>query len=148
VFGRSRKSLVVHERLEAHERPAGGSNRGFGLVFAVFFIAIGGIKSWNAGTMAWWWLASGACFLALALLVPRVLQPLNDLWTKLGLLLYAIVSPLMLALLFYAVVTPIGLLMRMAGKDPLRLRRHADVDSYWIAHEPPGPPPATMKNQF
>ena len=36
-----------------------------------------------------------------------------------------------LALVFFIVVTPLGLVMRMSGKDPLRLRRQAGAKSYW-----------------
>ena len=58
------------------------------------------------------------------------------------------ISPLVLALLFYCTVTPIGLLMRAAGKDPLRMRKAPSATSYWISREPPGPAPDTMRNQF
>jgi hypothetical protein len=40
------------------------------------------------------------------------------------------------------------MLMRLCGKDSLRLRREPDAASYWIEREPPGPPPETMRNQF
>src|ERR1700761_4007195 len=37
------------------------------------------------------------------------------------------------------VITPIGLLMRLTGKDTLRLRGALKSDSYWIVRAPPGP---------
>lgn len=36
-----------------------------------------------------------------------------------------------LALLFFVVVTPLGLILRLLGKDPLRLRRPTGAESYW-----------------
>jgi len=87
-------------------------------------------------------------FLLLAVLVPRVLAPANRLWTKFGLLLHHIVSPLALGVLFFLVVTPTGLLMRLFGKDPLRLRFDPAADSYWIKRDPPGPAADSLKNQF
>jgi hypothetical protein len=36
-----------------------------------------------------------------------------------------------LALLFFVVITPLGLVLRIFGKDLLRLRRPADAESYW-----------------
>ena len=45
-------------------------------------------------------------------------------------------------------VFPIGVLMRMSGKDPLRLKYDSVVDSYWIARHPPGPDPRTFDKQF
>ena len=67
---------------------------------------------------------------------------------KFGLLLAAIISPVMLGLVFYLCITPIGFLMRLFGKDPLRLRLEPEADTYWIRREPPGPPPESLKNQF
>jgi hypothetical protein len=43
---------------------------------------------------------------------------------------------------------PTGLVRRALGNDLLRLRRDPSVPSYWILRVPPGPSPASMKNQF
>jgi hypothetical protein len=82
------------------------------------------------------------------LIWPAALRPLNRLWLRFGLLLYRVVNPVVMALVFYSTMVPIGLAMRLCGKDPLRLRREPDAASYWLEREPPGPLPATMKNQF
>jgi hypothetical protein len=87
-------------------------------------------------------------FLVLGLAWPRILAPLNRIWTRLGLFLGMIVSPVVLGLMYFVVVTPIGVLMRCLGKDPLRLRRDPGTKSYWIMREPPGPPGETMRDQF
>ena len=42
-----------------------------------------------------------------------------------------VVSPVILGLLFFLVVTPLGLVMRLAGKDLLRLRRNPGSTTYW-----------------
>jgi hypothetical protein len=80
--------------------------------------------------------------------VPAALRPLNRAWMLLGLVLYKIVNPIVMALLFFSTMTPVGALMRACGKDPLRLRRDPAAASYWIAREPPGPAAETMRNQF
>ena len=89
-----------------------------------------------------------AAFFALALAAPGVLGPLNRLWLGFGRLLNRLVSPVILALLFYLVITPIGLVMRLAGHDPLRIRWDTGAATYWIERRPPGPEPETMRNQF
>jgi hypothetical protein len=89
-----------------------------------------------------------ALFLAAALLRPAKLHPLNLIWLKFGLLLHRVVNPVIMALLFYGTVLPTGLVMRMLGKDLLRLKREPGADSYWIVRQPPGPAPETMKDQF
>jgi len=46
------------------------------------------------------------------------------------------------------VITPSGWLLKLFGKDLLRLQDEAEADSYWIERAPPGPEPDTMVNQF
>ena len=87
-------------------------------------------------------------FLVPALVRPQVLGPLNRLWLRLGLLLQRLVTPVVMALLFYGTVTPIALVLRLLGKDLLRLRIDRGADSYWLERRPPGPAPDTMRNQF
>jgi hypothetical protein len=76
------------------------------------------------------------------------LNPLNRLWLKFGLLLYKIVNPIVLGLLFFATIAPIGLIMRLTGKDFLRLKLDREAKSYWIERAPPGPSPQSMRNQY
>ena len=139
----------MHEDFGRAPEIKGSSDRSFGLVVAGFFalVAVLPVLHRPLSSVRWWAIAVAAGFLALALLRSELLRPLNRAWQKLGLLLSRIVSPVVLALMFYAIVTPIGLFMRAAGVDPLRLRRGA-VTSYWISRQPPGPEPQTMKNQF
>ncbi|MBI1243533.1 MAG: hypothetical protein GC202_00875 [Alphaproteobacteria bacterium] len=95
-----------------------------------------------------YWFAASAAFLAAALIYPRLLAPANRLWTKLGLLLYHVMNPLVMGLLFFTVITPMALVARALGKDFLRMRRDPAATSYWIFRDPPGPAPDTMKRQF
>jgi len=90
----------------------------------------------------------GGTFLLLALLFPQTLSLLNQLWLKVGCLLQRVMTTVVTGLLFYTSVTPMGLLLRLYGKDLLRLRRDPNARSYWIERRPPGPAPETMRNQF
>ena len=138
-----------HHEFGGHAAPAEtSSDRSFGLVFAGVFALLAAYNWWHARAAWPLYLAVAFAFLALALLRPNVLSPLNRVWTKLGLVLGMIVSPIVLGLLFFLVVTPVGLLMRLMGKDPLRLRRDSGAGSYWIVREPPGPPGDSMGEQF
>lgn len=144
------KSGGVHHEFQGggHDKVEGSSNRSFGLVFATVFALLAGYNAWHAGR-AWPWLAGiAAAFLVLALTLPAVLGPLNRIWMKVGLVLAMIINPIVLGLLFLVGFTPIALIARLVGKDFLRLRRQPDVTSYWIVREPPGPEPASMKDQF
>jgi hypothetical protein len=139
---------VTHEDFNRQEEIKPSSDRSFGLIVATFFLIITFWPLIHAEPIRWWALGVASVFAALALLWTAALAPLNRLWTKLGLLLYRIVNPVVMVFLFYVTVTPIALFMRMLGKDPLRLRRDPDAASYWIHRTPPGPAPESMKNQF
>lgn len=159
----------MNEHTPRHTAPVqGSSDRSFGLVFTIFFVIIGlqpllnehSIRLWPldlSGVRLWipdlssarlWAIELSAVILLLTLTVPGVLAPANRAWTKFGLLLHGIVSPIALGILFFGVVTPIGLIMRLLGKDPLRLHFDPSATSYWIVRTPPGPDADSLKNQF
>lgn len=139
---------MAHEDLAREQHVEGSSDRAFGLVVAAAFllVTLGPLRHGHAPR--WWALAVASVFALIAVLKPVLLARLNRLWTKLGILLGKVVSPIALGILFYGVLTPVALIMRLARKDPLRLKLDHDADSYWIVRKPPGPPPDSMTNQF
>ena len=66
-----------------------------------------------------------------AMLRPRWFRGYYRFTTKLGFGLSQMAGGVILALFFFIIVTPLGLVMRMFGKDPLRLRRPSGAESYW-----------------
>jgi hypothetical protein len=139
----------MHEHTPRHTSQIQSStDRSFGFVFATVFLIIALYPLLHAAGIRIWAVAVSGVFLLLAALVPQVLAPANRLWTKFGMLLHNIVSPIALGILFFLVVTPSALLMKLFGKDPLRLRFDPAVDSYWIKRDPPGPAADSLKNQF
>ena len=126
-----------------------GSERSFGLVFAAVFLALALYGFFVKGaSSSIYFLGISITFLVLALIVPKVLKPLNLIWFKFGLLLHKIVNPLVMGFLFYIVITPTALIMSVLGKDPLRLKRRPEAKSYWIERTPPGPAAESLKKQF
>jgi len=138
----------THEQFQEREGVNSSSNRSFGIVFTIVFSIVGLLPLLSDGTLRWWAMVIAVIFLASALLRPRILTPLNKIWTRFGLLLHHVVNPVIMAMLFFLVVTPIGLLMRMVGKRPLNIEYDLEIKSYWIERDPPGPEPDTMKQQF
>lgn len=122
-----------------------GSNMRFGFVL-VAACAIVYALTWRHETANTGWLMAAIVLLLITLAMPRTLQPLKNLWLKVGGLLHVVVSPVLLGLFYFGGVVPIGLAMQALGKDPLRLKRHDK--SYWIERRPPGPDPRTMKEVF
>ncbi len=117
-------------------------------MFAVVFAVVGLWPLRDGAGPRWWAFAAALAFALVAWLRPRLLAPLNRLWTRFGLLLHRVVSPVVMALLFYAVITPFGLVRGLVRRDPLGLRREPGVPSYWVRREPPGPAPETIERQF
>lgn len=142
------KQNNIHESYSREETVTQGSERSFGIVMAAAFALIALLNWWHDGHVWPWTGGIAVAFLAATYLFPTALKPLNWVWFKFGMLLHAIVNPIVMGLLFYVAVWPTGLVMRALGNDLLRLRREPDTDSYWIVRKPPGPAPETMKDPF
>ena len=138
----------THEVFSRDEKIVAGSDRSFGLVMAGAFAAVTLLNAWHSGRLWPWTGGLAVLLLAAGLLQPSLLHPLNLVWLRFGLLLHRVVNPIVMGLVFFGTVLPTGLIMRMLGKDLLRLKRQPDADSYWIPRQPPGPSPETMKDQF
>ena len=86
--------------------------------------------------------------LAVALVRPGWLRVLNRGWMQLGLAMGRVVNPIITGVLFFGVFAPVGVILRMRGKDPLRLRFDAKAESYWIRRTAEVAPSGTMARQF
>jgi len=164
---------MSHEAFSRPTEPEGSSDRGFGLVFSGFFLILailgyfgklppllkfsipGGECPYLAAhpvlashVLSLLYAAASVVFLFFALALPKALAPLNWVWTRFGLLLHRIVSPVVLGILFFVVFTPLGIIIRLSGGDPLRLRFDPKAQTYWIGRTPPGPAPESLKDQF
>ncbi len=141
-------SSSFHEDLSRARHVNSGSDRSFGIVFAVVFAIISLWPLTGDGSVRWYTLAIAAVFLVIAFVRPGLFGPLNRVWLKLGLVLSRIVNPVVLGVIYFAIITPYAIALRLLGKDLLRLRLDPAARSYWIERKPPGPAPETMKNQF
>ena len=121
------------------------SNRSFGIVFFVVFLLIAIFPLASSGDIRIWSLIISFIFIILGLLNSKILTPLNKLWFKFGVILGKIISPIIMGIIFFLVVTPIGLIMKVLGKELLRLKYNKKDNTYWI--EKNGPT-SKMKNQF
>ena len=84
-------------------------------------------------------------FLILGLLDSKILTPLNKIWIRFGFLIGSIVSPIIMGAIFFFAVTPIGMLVRLLGKDLLKLKTNKNANSYWIKRNEEK---TSMKKQF
>ena len=104
---------------EHDEIVAGPSDRNFGFTMAAVFALIGGFGLYKGSWHAPIWLCIAAIFAGLTLWRPQSLNPANRAWLRLGLLMYRVVNPVIMALLFFGAMLPIGLVMRLFIADLL-----------------------------
>ena len=108
------------------------SNRKFGFFFtAVFFIASFYSYYVNSELIFYTLSTIGGMFLIVTIINADTLLPLNKLWMKFGILLGMIISPIIMGIIFFGIFTPIAILMRLTGRDELRLR-FIRKKSHWI----------------
>ncbi len=124
------------------------TNSKFGWFFVVVFF-LSAIymysKGWNTVTLVA--LVIAILFVVVTILSPQFLAPLNRFWYELGIFLGKIVSPVVLGLIFFILITPVSLVMRLFGRDELKIKKR-NVESYWIDRPLPGPPSDSYKNQY
>ena len=137
-----------HEDYARYHTVKGSSDRSFGILLSIVLVFIGLKPLWFRESLRVWHVTLGGFCLVVALVWPSVFGRANRLWIQFGMLLSRLVNPLIMGLLFALAVVPTGLLLRLLGKDPLRLRFDSALQSYWIERNPPGPEPESMSNQF
>jgi hypothetical protein len=130
---------AVHDRARELRR--------FGLMVGGIFGALGLWPLVVHGQPARVWaLALGVALVGPALMWPRALEPVQQGWMRLGEVLGWINTRIVLGVIFYGLLTPMGLGMRVMGRDPMRRRAQAGVDTYRIAATPR--PGSHMTRQF
>ena len=108
------------------------SNRSFGVVFFVVFLAIGIWPMLNSGAPIYYLILLSLIFLILGLVNAKILSPLNSAWIKFGEILGKIIAPIVMAIIYFLILTPISLLVRLFGKDLIGMKFSNNVKSYWI----------------
>jgi len=139
---------ATHEDFSRKEAIRGGSDRSFGLIFALFFTVVSTLPLLTGKAVRLWALAVVGAFLCLGLILPALLHPLNWLWTRFAWLIGKVTNPILMGLMFYLIFTPAALVRRLLARDALRLKFEGEAGSYWIPRNPPGPAPESIRNQF
>ncbi len=121
-----------------------GSNKSFGIVFAIVFSLIALWPLLKGNEIRLWSLIISLIFLILGFMNSKILTPLNKLWFKLGIFLGNFIAPIVMGIIFFFVVTPTGIIMKLLGKDLIKLKKNND-ESYWIEKKDIK---SSMKNQF
>jgi hypothetical protein len=123
-------------------------DRRFGFLLGTAF-AILAFRSGHVGSppvVIWTAAGLSAGFIAAAAIAPHILRPLTTAWMKLGHVIGKVVSPIVLGIIFFLIITPIATVLRLRGRDVLRLNRF-NRSSYWIVRVPPGPDGGSFRQQ-
>jgi hypothetical protein len=106
------------------------------------FTAVLATLLWLPGLIFWHrGMASGGAFLGwtfflatllvVAWIRPRWFRPVYRGGMSVSFRVGQFMGKIMLTLFFFLLLTPMGLLLRILGKDLLKLKRDAAVESYW-----------------
>jgi len=140
--------MSINESAVSYRRTAKSSNRSFGFIIAIFFAVVAVSPLLHGGHLRVWAIALGVLLVLCAILRPNLLAPFNRVWQRIGLAMHAVVNPIVMGLVFYGAIVPVGIILKLRGKDLLRLKWAPDHKSYWLERAPPGPASASMSKQF
>ena len=124
--------------IQINKNPSRRELRQFGIIWLCFFAVLGSVIWYKRGTVELsLWLWSGALVVALAgFIMPAFMRLVFLGMSYLAWPIGWTISHLVLAVVYYVLITPIGLIMKMAGRDPMARQLDRDADSYWKEHRP------------
>lgn len=108
--------------------------RRFGITFGLIFISVFGVLLpllFGLNFRLWPWL-TGGFFVFWAVLAAASLNGFYQLWMRLGFVLNAVMSRLVLGIVFFCVVLPTGLVLKLRGQDPMQRKADANAVSYRV----------------
>ena len=135
--------------LEKNSKVTSASDRSFGVMFGFIFIIIAVIMRLrdNPQNIQLLFLALSFLTFLISFTRPSLLNTTNRLWMKFSLLLARFVSPIVLGVLFYVLISPLALVLRLFGRDELRLKTKK-VSTNWQNRQMTGYSLDSFKNQF
>ena len=110
------------------------NNRSFGILFCIVFLLIAIWPLISSNPIRYWAIVLSITFLISGVVNSKLLSPLKDYWIKLGEILGKVIAPLVMSLVFFIILTPIGLILRIFGKDLLKLKKNKK-SSYWLSRD-------------
>lgn len=119
-------------RLDIDRSP--GNLRKFGIILSVLIIILFLMFSWKESRIHWSGLIAALVIVVVSLVIPRAVQIIFVPWMILARAVGFVITQLLLSIIFYVIFTPVGLVMRLVGRDPLRLKRKGST--YWIERDP------------
>ena len=111
------------------------NNKGFGFLFFIVFLLIGLWPLIKGDSPRILFFPIALVFLILGIMNAKILTPLNRSWIKFGEILGKIIAPVVMAIVYFIILTPLSLLIKVSGKDLLKVKFFKNMNSYWIKRE-------------
>lgn len=112
-------------KAQRNGRKFGLTMAGVAVVFALLLL----YKHRTTGAMVLG--AVALIFALLALVLPKLLEPVEAVWMGFAGLLGAINTRLILGLFYFLIFVPLGLIMRIFGRDTMKRRKLAATTTNW-----------------
>jgi hypothetical protein len=124
--------------IEVNWNPPRSQLRQFAVLFLIFIGGLGTIlyfkdKPLIVSEILW----NLAWIVGLAgLIFPPLVRPVFVVMMAVALPIGFVVSTILMLIIYFLIMTPIGLVMRVFGYDPMRMRPAAGAESFWIERPP------------
>ena len=105
--------------------------RKFGFTVGTMFLFIAIVLYFTGKTLFIYFGSIAVLLILLAAFYPEALKPVNKSWMILAIIMGWFMSRVILIILYYIILTPLALLLKITGKDFLKLKREKDITSYW-----------------
>jgi hypothetical protein len=135
--------------LEVNLRPGERDLRWFGVVVLLFCAVLAAIAWRGFGSLAVASVlaAAGVLLSGLYYLVPPLRRLLYVGWMRAVFPIGWVLSHALMGIIYFGVLTPIGLLLKVAGRDPLRLKAAPEATTWWV-EKPASDDPDRYFRQF
>jgi len=122
-------------------------NRKFGYTVAIALLVLSLFNIFIKHRHNWWvGFAIAIVLLIFSLIKPVWLNPLRLIWDKIGHVLGTINTYVLLTIFYFLILSPLGMIMRLFGKDILKIKWLKNKNTYWDTTEQRAD--SSMINQF
>lgn len=127
------------------ERINKSSEKGFGIVFSIFFFILSIYLFFYNIDISLIFAFIGIIFLLISIIKPIIFKYPNYFWHKLSIILNKITSPIIMFFIYSVSILPIGVILKIIGKDSTIKKIDPKEKSYWITRTDKN---SSMKDQF
>ena len=116
----------------SHSEIKSSSEKTFGYFFSILFLLFSFYPLFYDGKIIIWAFVISFIILIITFRFSSLLKIPNRLWTKLGLLLGYIISPVVFFVIYVVTFYPIGFIIKIFKFDILNKKIDLKKESYWI----------------